>query len=190
MNKDDIIREEIIIAAKRVFRKWGLKKATMEDIAAEAGKAKSTLYYYYQSKEEIFDEAIFAHLAMILADTKAGVVDVRPVKEKIKRYVAASLTEMKRHAQDYSLVWEEIKGNQRLLRKLQEHLQAEERLFYLEVLQSGAQSGEFIFATEKELISAAHTLAGIMRALFLYLFLEAEEIEQIDITARLIANGI
>jgi len=190
MSKDDIIREEIIAAAKRVFQKWGLKKATMEEIAAEAGKAKSTLYYYYQSKEEIFDEAIFAHLAMILADVKAGLTAGLPVKEKIKRYVAVSLTEMKHHAQIYSIVWDEIKNNRRLLRKLRERLQQEERIFYREMLESGVQSGEFVFSSDKELIAAAHTLAGLMRALILYLFLEAEESEQIDIAARLIASGI
>jgi len=190
MNRDDVIRAEIIAAAKRVFQKWGLKKATMDEIAAEAGKAKSTLYYYYQSKEEIFDEAIFAHLAMILVEAKQSVIAITPVKERIKHYVANSLTEMKRHAQLYSIVWEEIKGNRRLLRKLQVYLQQEEVVFYREMLGLGVSEGEFSFASKTELITAAHTLAGMLRALFLYLFLEAEESEQIDITARLIANGI
>ena len=53
MHKDDIIRADILRAAEALFQKWGLKKTTMEDIAKEAGKGKSTLYYYFKSKAEI-----------------------------------------------------------------------------------------------------------------------------------------
>ncbi|PKN72465.1 MAG: TetR/AcrR family transcriptional regulator, partial [Deltaproteobacteria bacterium HGW-Deltaproteobacteria-10] len=55
MNKDEEVKQAIKAAAKRVFAKWGLNKTTMEDIAGEAGKGKSTLYYYFKSKEEIFE---------------------------------------------------------------------------------------------------------------------------------------
>lgn len=190
MSKDDIIREEILEAAKRVFQKWGLKKSTMEDIAEEAGKAKSTLYYYYRSKEEIFDAAVIGQLAFILENAKHAITNIDPIKEKLKSYVVFSLTEMKTHAQHYAIVWEELKVNRRLLQKLRDHLEAEERSFFKEIMQSGVQSGEFHFENEQQLTAAAHTLAGMVRALFLYLFLEAEESEQIDIAAKLIANGI
>jgi len=50
--KDELIKAAIIEAARRVFQKWGLKKSTMEDIAEEAGKGKSTLYYYFKSKRK------------------------------------------------------------------------------------------------------------------------------------------
>ena len=58
LGKDDLVKAEILKAAERVFQKWGSNKTTMEDIAREAGKGKSTLYYYYQSKEEIFDAVV------------------------------------------------------------------------------------------------------------------------------------
>jgi AcrR family transcriptional regulator len=190
MSKDDIIRAEILEAAKRIFRKWGLKKATMEEIAEEAGKAKSTLYYYYKSKEEIFDEAVIGQLALILENAKTAIAGIDSIKEKLKSYVVVSLTEMKTHASYYSIVWEELKANRRLLQKLRDQLEAEERRFFKEILQLGVESGEFHFDDEQQLTAAAHTLAGMVRALVLYLFLEAEESEQIDIAAKLITNGL
>ena len=58
MTKDEIIIQAIIDAAKKLIQQYGLNKTTMEDIAKAAGKGKSTLYYYFKSKEDIFDEVI------------------------------------------------------------------------------------------------------------------------------------
>ena len=70
VNKDEEVKKEIIEAAKVVFQKWGLKKTTMEDIAKEAGKGKSTLYYYFKSKEEIFEMLAKAEINNILYKSK------------------------------------------------------------------------------------------------------------------------
>jgi TetR/AcrR family transcriptional regulator len=47
-------KEEIIIAAERVFFEKGVSVATMDDVAAEAELSKGTLYLYYRSKEDLF----------------------------------------------------------------------------------------------------------------------------------------
>lgn len=44
----------IIDAAKRVFENVGFRNAKMEDIAAEAGITKVTLYSYFKSKENLY----------------------------------------------------------------------------------------------------------------------------------------
>lgn len=53
MDKKDFVREKIIEAARCVFSKIGFRKATMVDIAKSLYKAKSSLYHYFKSKEEI-----------------------------------------------------------------------------------------------------------------------------------------
>ncbi len=47
-------RQQIIVAAKRVFSQKGFNKATMEDIAAEAELSPGTLYLYFKNKEELY----------------------------------------------------------------------------------------------------------------------------------------
>ena len=47
-------RAEILAAARKVFAARGFRAATLEEVAAEAGLAKGTLYLYFDSKEEIF----------------------------------------------------------------------------------------------------------------------------------------
>lgn len=47
-------RQQIIVAAKRVFSKKGFNKATMEDIAKESELSPGTLYLYFKNKEELY----------------------------------------------------------------------------------------------------------------------------------------
>ena len=47
-------RQQIIVAAKRVFSEKGFNKATMEDIAKEAELSPGTLYLYFKNKEELY----------------------------------------------------------------------------------------------------------------------------------------
>lgn len=47
-------RQQIIVAAKRVFSERGFNKATMEDIAREAELSPGTLYLYFKNKDELY----------------------------------------------------------------------------------------------------------------------------------------
>jgi AcrR family transcriptional regulator len=47
-------RQQIIVAAKRVFSDKGFSKATMEDIAKEAELSPGTLYLYFKNKDELY----------------------------------------------------------------------------------------------------------------------------------------
>jgi AcrR family transcriptional regulator len=47
-------RQQIIVAAKRVFTEKGFNRATMEDIASEAELSPGTLYLYFKNKEELY----------------------------------------------------------------------------------------------------------------------------------------
>ena len=49
-----IRQERILTGALEVFKTRGLKNATMEEIAEKSGFGKATIYYYFQSKKEVF----------------------------------------------------------------------------------------------------------------------------------------
>lgn len=52
----------ILEAALGLFRQYGYRRTSMEDIATAAQVAKGTLYLYFKSKDELF-EALARHLA-------------------------------------------------------------------------------------------------------------------------------
>ncbi|MCF8079699.1 MAG: TetR/AcrR family transcriptional regulator [Desulfobacterales bacterium] len=47
-------RQQIMVAAKRVFSTRGFNRATMEDIAREAELSPGTLYLYFKNKDELY----------------------------------------------------------------------------------------------------------------------------------------
>lgn len=66
-------RQQIIVAAKRVFSAKGFTKATMEDIAKEAELSPGTLYLYFKNKDELYASLslrILKHLNIRLEHVK------------------------------------------------------------------------------------------------------------------------
>lgn len=53
-------RQEIAEAAVRVFNRLGYKGASLSAVATELGVDRATLYYYFSSKEQMFDETVRA----------------------------------------------------------------------------------------------------------------------------------
>ena len=51
-------KQSILDGALKVFKTHGIEKTTMDEIAVESGFGKATLYYYFQSKEEVFSEIL------------------------------------------------------------------------------------------------------------------------------------
>jgi len=188
--KDDEIRNTILEAAKTVFKKWGLYKSTMEDIAQEAGKGKSTLYYYFKCKEEIFETVVLEEFNTVFGYTRKAVEDIPAPKEKLKRYIFETLTTVKNLMNSYSIVRSEVKANRYLIKKIQDIILLKEEEFIKQILELGVNSKEFSFINENELQNAAKAVTGIISAMELYLFLDNDDFEQIDIAAKLIANGI
>lgn len=52
-------KERILLRAHELFNKYGLRSVSMDDIAAQLGMSKKTLYQYYTDKDDLVD-AVFA----------------------------------------------------------------------------------------------------------------------------------
>ena len=73
-------KQAITDAAIKIFSAEGYKGATMDEIALEAKVAKGTLYYNFNSKEEIFNYIInigVNHLRELIRDNKDS--DLNPI---------------------------------------------------------------------------------------------------------------
>jgi len=58
--KGDSTREQIVIAATRLFYGEGIRAVSMDAVAEKAGVTKKTLYYHFTSKDELVAETIAA----------------------------------------------------------------------------------------------------------------------------------
>ncbi|SHM03419.1 TetR/AcrR family transcriptional regulator [Chryseobacterium polytrichastri] len=62
-------KTQVITAAQKLFQERGLGMVTMEDVAKAVGKGKSTLYYYFKSKEEIFNAVLDSEINDVVVET-------------------------------------------------------------------------------------------------------------------------
>ena len=67
-------RAQIIQAALACFSRKGYAKTTMDDIVAESGLSKGSLYWYFESKDDLFMSAITSVIADV-GDSAFGAID-------------------------------------------------------------------------------------------------------------------
>lgn len=79
-------REEILVAARRVFASRGFRGTTMADIAEEARIALGTIYLYFASKEDVF-AALNDQLNALIAAAITGVPAASSLEETLRRRV-------------------------------------------------------------------------------------------------------
>src|ERR1700744_973123 len=89
--KEDVIQEQILQAAKRLFQVHGLHKITMDDVAKAIGKGRSSLYYYYKSKDEIFNAVMDIEINHMLNAMASAVNLVPTVEQKINAFYITKL---------------------------------------------------------------------------------------------------
>jgi TetR/AcrR family transcriptional regulator, cholesterol catabolism regulator len=54
--------DKILEAAERIFKKYGVRSVSMDDIARELGISKKTLYVYVENKEDLIKKSLTLHI--------------------------------------------------------------------------------------------------------------------------------
>lgn len=83
----DANRNAILEAARDLFARYGFKKTTMEDIAMALRKGKSSLYYYFKNKEEIFQAVIGLESEILFTKLNDVVKSEGNAQVKLRNYV-------------------------------------------------------------------------------------------------------
>ena len=82
-------RAAILDAAKRMFTVQGYDGVSMDQIAAEAGVSKLTVYSHFGDKEALFAAAVKAHCDMGLPDALFAVAPDTPLRERLLQIARA-----------------------------------------------------------------------------------------------------
>ena len=87
-------RNEILDTAGRLFMTKGYNSVSISDIAEEIGIAKGTIFYYFNSKEELLDAAFLKVFEKIIANAKKIVDDknLNAIEKMIKLADIKSVT--------------------------------------------------------------------------------------------------
>ncbi|WP_158797987.1 TetR/AcrR family transcriptional regulator [Pedobacter sp. L105] len=82
-NPDDIIQQEILQSALQLYRKAGPRKVTMDNLARATGRSRSSLYYYFKNRDEIF-QAVLSRIAEdVASEIRVAVAAAKSLNERI-----------------------------------------------------------------------------------------------------------
>jgi len=91
MNKKEQVKERIGQAAMECFERYGLEKTTLDDIAKTVGLNKTSLYYYYKNKEDIFIEVAIREGQSFIDTLQKSTLRKKGVENQISFYLESRL---------------------------------------------------------------------------------------------------
>jgi len=139
----ELFRQKIIRISGHIFSRYGFRKTTMEEIARALNKGKSSIYYYYKSKEEIF-EAVVMYEANTLRNqlTKAIKAVDSPI-EKLKAYVYVRMKAFEKLSNYYNAIFDKDLDHFEFIEKVREKYDREELAILRLIIYDGARRGYF-----------------------------------------------
>jgi AcrR family transcriptional regulator len=173
----DNIRESIVNAASDIFSKYGYKKTTMDDIALALGKGKSSIYYYFRNKEEIF-QAVLEQEVILL-------------KSKLQKAVITRMKGFESMINFYDAVKNEYLSQFEFIERIRYKYDQEEIAVVQGILEEGVEKGDFRIENP---FLASVVIVTSMKGFEIPLFItgkKGQDIEQIvDKLLKMLFNGI
>lgn len=144
MQKDKELSTLIINTAQELFSKFGYKKTTMDDIAKAIHKGKSTLYYYFKNKEEVFASVVEKESRNLISELRMAVNACPMSKDKLEAYFIKRITTIHDRANHYNVMVDEVFQDFNLLCTVREKYLDEEKKIVMDIFEEGMENGEFI----------------------------------------------
>ncbi len=186
----DLFRQKIIRISGHIFSRFGFRKTTMEEIAKALKKGKSSIYYYYGSKEEIF-EAVVLYEANTLRNllTKA-IKSVDSPIEKLRSYVFVRMKSFEKLSNYYNAIFDKDLDHFEFIERVREKYDREELAILRLILYDGARRGYFRANNSEFTAMAVQTaLKGLEVPLF-WKRREADMGKRLEAILDVLFNGI
>ena len=165
------VRAHIVEVARKIFTRYGFRKTTMEEIAAATRKGKSSIYYYFKSKEEIFRAVVEKEAQELQEQLDQTIQDDAPPLEKLKTYMLFRLRHVRTVENFYAALNEEYLSQMDFILEIRRQIDLEELQIVKGILEEGIQDGTFQVASSE---IGATAIATMMKGLELPLLLSDE----------------
>ena len=165
-------KEEIINAAQKLFARFGLKKTSVDEIAKSAQVAKGTIYNYFETKEEIFDEVIRREGSRMIALINQAIEKEKSPEKKIRAFILVKIKRIREMVNFYQVtrevmneLWPYHEGERQKFLDLEKEILSG-------ILKEGVKKGQ-LFIRKPDL--ASHAIVTALKGLELEWILDNEK---------------
>jgi len=166
VNKDEF-RKKIIILAGQIFSRYGFKKTTMDEIAKTLKMGKSSVYYYFESKEQIFEAVVLYEANLLRNELTTAIKSVESPIDKMKNYVYVRMKAFEKLSNYYNAIFDKNLDHFDFIETVREKYDREELAILRLILYHGARQKVFtVKNSEYTALAIQTTLKGLEVPLF------------------------
>jgi AcrR family transcriptional regulator len=189
VNKEEF-RKKIVVSAGQIFSRYGFKKTTMDEIARELKMGKSSIYYYFKSKEEIFEAVVLYEANILRNELTTAIKSVESPVDKMKKYVYVRMKSFEKLANYYNAIFDKNLDHFDFIEKIRAKYDLEELAILRLILFHGARKKVFNVSDSEYTALAVQTT---MKGLEVPLFWKKRELnieERLEAILEVLFNGI
>jgi len=165
------VRTKIVSDAAKIFTRYGFKKTTMEEIAMATRKGKSSIYYYFSSKEDIFKAVVEQEAEELKSDLQKEISKIDDPIEQLRSYILFRMHKLKTLSNFYAALKSDYLSHLQFIEKIRKKYDQNEVKIVTEILRRGIKRNKFVI-DDPELSAVAIVTA--MKGLEIPLFLNKD----------------
>jgi AcrR family transcriptional regulator len=189
LDKDEV-KDTIISVARHIFSRFGFKKTTMDEIAQAARKGKSSIYYYFASKEEIYQAVVEKEASLLKTELISAIASVDDPREKLKVYVLVRMKTISKLANFYNAIRNEYLSHLEFINQIRAQYDRDEIQMVEGILLEGVKDNEFKIENTS---LAAIAIVTALKGMEIPMFWEKEEQDvekQLDNLINILFYGV
>lgn len=160
-------RHKILSTAGLIFSKFGFRKTSMDEIAKALKMGKSSIYYYFNSKEAIFEAVVLNEANILRNNLTTAIKAVDSPLDKMKNYVFVRMKSFEKLSNYYNAIFDKNLDHFDFIEKVREKYDREELAILRLILYDGTRKKVFNAQnSEYTAMAIQTTLKGLEVPLF------------------------
>jgi len=136
-------RAQILRAAKTLFGRYGFRKTSLAEVAGEARMGKSSIYYYFTSKEDLFRAVVDAEFKTLSARVRDAIASESSPEASLRTYVLTRMRVARELASAYAALHDDYLVGLPFVEEVRQRAFQEEVQTIEAILEDGIRGGVF-----------------------------------------------
>ena len=190
INLKETTRHTILKVARYMFARRGAENTTMDDVAKASGFGRRTLYTYFSTREELYNEVIMSEVEGIIQKLdRVATMKISPDK-KIIRFMKTHMKTVETLVLRYKVLRMDFLSRSERIENFRLKIDTHEKKCLATIFQEGTMSDMFIVEDfENTAILILSTLKGLERQFIIDDFGTQSQV-QLELWEQILLRGI